>query len=363
MRKRGRRKAKNAARRRKEQVAGERRAPISLVTGASGRLGRHLVPALLAMGERVRVLHRRSEKPPSYPEGVEVVFGDITDRSSLEAAVADVDYVYHLAAIVSHSAPPEVLLEVNYEGTRNLLDACARKAYSLKRFIYVSSISVYGKKPAALPANEETPLNPSDWYGKTKAMAEEAVMQYAGRMPVVILRPAVIYGEGFDEAYLPVLAALEKGRMQIIGSGQNVIPFVHVKDVVRALILASRAEKAPGNVYIIASPERMTQRDILRIACRSLGVPFPRSSVPVWVAMLRLMLANIMSALAGGKPKLLEEHLDTISANRYFDVSKAERELGFRASVKLEDGIKEMVEYYRRKVVSHEDWKDREIHQ
>jgi len=326
-------------------------APLSLVTGASGRLGRHLVAALLARGERVRVLQRKSEKPPTYPEGVEVVIGDITNRGSLEAAVTDVDYVYHLAAIVSHTAPPDILLEVNYSGTRNLLDACAKKAHKLKRFVYVSSISVYGKHPATLPANEETPINPSDWYGKTKAIAEEVVMQYAGRIPVVIIRPAVIYGEGFDEAYLPVLASLEKGKMRIIGSGQNIIPFVHVNDVVRALILASRAQNAPGNVYVIASKERITQHEILRIACKYLGVAQPKSRVPVWLAKLRLKVANALSSLAGRKPKLLEEHIDTISANRYFDVSKAEKDLGFRASVAFEDGMKEMVDYYRRKKV------------
>jgi len=180
-------------------------------------------------------------------------------------------------------------------------------------------------------------------------MAEEAVRQYSGKIPVVILRPAVIYGEGFDEAYLPVLAALEKGRMTVIGKGDNVIPFVHASDVVRALTLASTAQKAPGNTYIIASSERKTQREILGIACKYLGVEPPGSSTPVWLAKLRLKLANLLSFFTQRKQALLEEHIETISANRYFDTSKAEKELGFRASMRLEDGIREMVEYYRKK--------------
>ena len=326
--------------------AGPERAPLNLVTGASGRLGSFLLGALLAKKERVRVLQRRGA-PASYPKGVEIAYGELADRAALEKAVDGVDRVFHLAALVSHSASPEALLEVNYKGTRNLMDACRARAFSLSRFVYISSIAVYGKSIETLPATEETPLNPSDWYGKSKAMAEEVVMQYAERIPVVVIRPAVIYGEGFDEAYLPMLSALEKGKMPLIGKGNNVIPFVHVKDVVRGILLASASENAPGNAYILASDERKTQREIYAIACKHLGVSPPNGSSPAWLVKLKLRLANLSAALSGKKPKLLEEHIDTISANRYYSIDKARVDLGYRPQVRLEEGIGEMVEYYR----------------
>jgi dihydroflavonol-4-reductase len=322
--------------------------PLSLVTGATGRLGKYLVRALLSKGERVRVLHRQSSTPAEFPQGAQIAYGDLTDRQSLERAVEDVDCVYHLAALVSHSARPNQLLAANYEGTQNIIDACKTKGFALKRFVYVSTISVYGKSIETLPADEATPTNPSDWYGRTKAMAEGVVAQYSSKIPTVILRPAVIYGEEFDEAYLPVLSALEKGRMQMIGNGSNIIPFIHAIDVVRALLLAAKAEKAPGNTYVIASPERKTQREILALASRHLGVQPPTGATPVWLAKLKLKAANLLPFIFG-KPKILEEHIDTIAANRYFSTEKAEADLGFRATVGLEQGIKEMVEYYRKR--------------
>jgi len=321
--------------------------PLCLVTGAGGRLGRYLVEAMLSIGWRVRVLHREFESQQQYPEGVQIVYGDLTKKASLEPAVQDVDYIYHLAALVSHSAPINDLLEVNYRGTQNLIDVSRTRAYTLKRFIYVSTISVYGKSMERLPADEETPLNPSDGYARSKRMAEGVVMQYSDKMPVVILRPAVIYGKSFDEAYLPVLAALERGKMPIIGSGDNTIPFIHATDVVRALLLAATSDRAQGNIYVIAPRERRTQREILELASKHLGVNPPRRRMPLWRVKLGLKIGRLLSIITRKRPKLLEEHLDTMAADRYFDTSKAEKELGFKPIVKLDDGMKEMVEYYK----------------
>lgn len=323
--------------------------PLSLVTGASGRLGNYLVRALLERGERVRVLQRKSGKQADFPKGVEVVYGDLLDRQSLEKAAEDVDYVYHLAALVNPSARFEDLLDVNYRGTRNLLEACRSKAFHLRRFVFVSSISVYGKELAEIPANEETATNPTDNYGKSKMLAEQAVEQYVEKIPFVILRPAVIYGTGFDEAYLPILAALEKRKMSVVGSGKNAIPLIHATDVVRAMLLASRAEKAIGNKYVIATGERLMQSQIFEIACHHLGVRSPGSCTPIWMARLKLRLANLFSALAGKRPKMTEDYIDILASNRIFKIDKAREELGFEPKVRLEDGIAEMVEYYRSK--------------
>ena len=320
--------------------------PLSLVTGAGGRLGQYLVKALIEKGDRVRALHRPG-KPQLYPAGVEVFEGSLADRKALQSAVDGVDYVYHLAALVNHSAPIEALLDANYRGTANLLEACKAKAYRLKRFIYISSISVYGKEIEELPANERTEPNPTDNYGKSKLMAEQVVMQYSGRMPTVILRPAVVYGRGFNEAYLQVLGALESGKMPIIDGGRNVIPFVHVLDVVQAMLLAVDEEKAVGNAYVISGGENLTQKQIFEIACRKLGVPPPRNGTSRWMLNLKLGLANFVAKFVGNKPAVTGEYLDVIATDRSFDISKARKELGYSPKIRLEEGIGEMVEYYR----------------
>ena len=320
---------------------------LNLVTGATGRLGRHLVRALLDMGEKVRVLVRQGEGA-QVPEGTEAVYGNIVNRHILDAAVEDVDYVYHLAALLDRGASFEDLLEVNYRGTRNLLDACLERGYRVARFVYVSSTAVYGKELTRMPADEETETNPTDNYGKSKLLAEEAVMQYADKLPVVILRPAVIYGPGFNEGFHAVLGALEKGRMCIIGKGDNVIPLVHVRDVVRALILAAKSEKARGRVYNICSHENRTQRQLLEMASRLLGVPAPTKCRPKYLVKLQLRIDNLIARLTGRRPKMVEEYIDVLASNRLFDITRAKNELGFEPSVKLEEGMAEVVEEYRK---------------
>lgn len=318
--------------------------PLSLVTGGCGRLGRYLAKELLARGERVRVLQHSKGSWQGCPKGAEIASGDLLDRASLDKAVEDADYVYHLAALVNPEARFEDLLNVNYRGTRNLLEACRSKSYHLKRFIFISSVSVYGKELAEQPADEGTEPNPTDNYGKSKMMAEQAVGQYGEKIPYVILRPAVVYGEGFDEAYLPILSALKKGRMSIIGSGDNHIPFVHASDVIQAMLLASRAEKAVGNTYVIASDESMTQQQVFWIACRNLGVSPPRGHSWPRLVKLRLRIARIF-----GRPRITEDYIDILTSNRVFKIDKAKEDLGFKPKVGLEEGIKEMVDYYRSK--------------
>jgi dihydroflavonol-4-reductase len=328
----------------------KKEAPLSLVTGASGRLGSYLVKALLEKGERVRVLHRQGSSA-EYPEGVEVAEGDLADKESLLRAVDGTEYVYHLAALVSYTAPLEELLDVNYRGTRNLLEACRSRAYRLRRFVFVSSISVYGKEIDSLPANEGTEMQPSDNYGVSKMMAEQVVAQYGAKVPAAILRPAVIYGEGFDEAYIPVLKALEGGKMQLIDGGKNVIPFVHVLDVVQAILLAAKADRAGGNTYVIAGGERLTQKQVFEIACKYLGVQPPASGTSSGMLKFKLGIAKFFGKLSGSEPQMIGDYIDVLAADRQFDIAKAKAELGYAPRVKLEDGIREMVEYYRRKKV------------
>jgi nucleoside-diphosphate-sugar epimerase len=321
--------------------------PLVLVTGAGGRLGRHLLKLLLNEKYRVRVLARAGAEI-SFPQGVEVFPGDITHIQTIRHAVEGVAMVFHLAALVDYASSQEKLFDVNVEGTMNLLETCSEAAPNLKRFVYCSSTSVMGKELAELPANEKTECIPTDDYGLSKLMAEKVVMEYSKKLPVVIIRPAVIYGEGFDEGYFPVLKLLKHHRMRIIDSGNNVIPFVHAKDVARALLLAAESKKAVGQTYIITGGEQMTQKEIFEIAAKELGVKAPHRNIPRFFLELEAQLSSLRSFLGGKKPSFSMEDISVLSSHRVFDISKAKKELGYAPQVRLEEGIKEMVEYYRR---------------
>ena len=337
------------------------RKPLVLVTGAGGRLGRYLVNLLLDGKYRVRVL-ARAGADVSFPEGVDIFPGDITHILTICHAVEGVDIVFHLAALVDYVSSEEKLFEVNVEGTRNLLKACEEFAPNLKRFVYCSSTSVMGKELAEIPANEKTECLPTDDYGLSKLMAEKVVMEYSKKIPVTIVRPAVIYGEGFDESYFPVLRLIKHHKMRIIDSGGNVIPFVHAKDVARAFLLAAESRKAIGQTYIITGAEQMTQKEVFEIAAKEMGVKPPTRHIPRFMVEIEIQLSYLKSLLGGKKSKISLEDIAVLSSHRIFDISKARKELGYSPQIRLEEGIKEMVEYYRRGAFYAEHGKSGKIH-
>lgn len=311
-----------------------------LVTGGAGRIGKHLVKALLASGEKVRVLVKRSDvKSPEDVNGAEIAEGDLLDISSLENALKGVDTIYHLAAVVDYFAPKKRMWDVNVEGTKNLVEVC-RKA-GTEKIIYLSSTAVYGKKLAQIPADEQTLCKPSNFYGKTKLAAEKIVLANNG----IVLRSADAYGSGFEEGYYLVFSMLERG-MCIIGSGKNRIQYIEIRDLIDALLLARNAKQG---VYLIAGSDVKTQEELFALCCKFLGCGSPQKRIALWQMRLLVWLSLLASKLKRRRPKLLQEYIDKLAADRVFSTDKAKKELGWKPSISYEQGLKEMIEEYKSK--------------
>ena len=169
---------------------------IALVTGVNGFIGAHLVSELLSRGYEVRGLVRYSSDLSSLRElPVSLFIGDVREPETLVAPVKDVDYVFHLAAALMVTNR-EAFEQVNSQGTVNLLKAVERHAAgTLKRFLFVSSQAAAGPARDVTPLDETAPPHPISWYGTSKHRAEEAVLSYADRVPVTIVRPSSVYGE------------------------------------------------------------------------------------------------------------------------------------------------------------------------
>jgi nucleoside-diphosphate-sugar epimerase len=275
----------------------------------------------------------------TYMKDVEIVHGNILDPECVRRAVENIDVIYHLAAIVDYGpAPKTIMYNVNVEGTRNMLSHS-----KAKKFIYLSTTSVYGKRMKENPARESTPYNPYSFYGRTKILAEKMVLDKGG----IILRSPVIYGEGFNEGFGVVLSQLEKGRMPIIGSGGNLIQWIHISDLVQALLLAKDRGKA-GEIYLVAGKEAKTQRELFSILARCLGAKEPDRKISKLLALSMAHYSTVSARIKGKKPKLLPEHISRIAGDRTFDISKSERELGFHPQIGYEIGAKEIVDEYLR---------------
>lgn len=256
----------------------------TLVTGGAGFIGSHLVEALLKRGQQVRVLDNFSTGHAAnlaHLSGIDVISGDVRDEALVDSLVREVDYVLHLAAVVSvpqSMSDPVLTNAVNIDGTLNLLNA-ARK-HGLKRLVLSSSCAVYGDNDD-LPLKESSQTRPLSPYAATKLIGEVYCQTYqrAYGVPTVCLRYFNIYGHRQDPNG-PYAAAIPKfiQRLKnhqppiIYGDGTQTRDFVYVADVVRANLLACEQEGAIGQVFNITTGRGVSLLELMEELSDLLGV-------------------------------------------------------------------------------------------
>jgi len=290
--------------------------------GASGKLGR----AILAKTGAVPVVRR----------GHGLKGEAVTDYSpeNLKKTLAGASVII-IAAGSTDTLDRKKMREANVDLAKKVVDA----APATSRIIFAGSVSVYGKTPERLPADEQTPARPDSDYAKSKYEAERIV---AGFPNHVIFRIGTLYGPQFED-YNRVLSMIERGKMRIVGDGKNRVPFVHVDDVADAF----RKALAKGSgVYVLAG-EPLTQAEILSIASSELSVEAPKKRVPRAIAMFAAALSEIGYRFGGKRPKLTREHVAVLGYDRAFDCARAKAELGFSPRP-LENGIRETVREYKK---------------
>ncbi len=321
----------------------------ALVTGATGFIGSHLVDALLAHGVEVRCLVRRqsnrrwlSEKP------VELVEGSLTAPESLPAAVQGVDIVYHVAGLVAARSEAE-FMRGNRDATVNLVEAVLRHTPQLQRFVFLSSLAAVGPASSlSEPVTEETPYHPITAYGRSKRAAEEYVLSVADRIPVTVIRPPAVYGPR-DAATLPFFRSVRLGFAPLIGFREKYLSLVHIRDLVRGILLAAASERAVGRVYFISSEEYYTWAQLTEAARVAIGRRRVwRLRVPHAVVMGIASVAEVAGWLTRRPPVFdFEKGLDIVQAYWICSPERACKELGYRQTVGLVEGMKEAVAWYR----------------
>jgi GDP-4-dehydro-6-deoxy-D-mannose reductase len=302
----------------------------SLVIGAQGFIGSHLVDFLLARGDHVVAAGRSS---PPVREGVLNRRLDILDAQSVQSLLAECqpDEVYHLAA---QSFPtvswedPKATFRVNVDGTLNVLDAL-RDTQKPARMVFASSSSIYAQHPEEQPIREDGPLLPSSPYGVSKLAAEQLVRLYALRdgLPAVIVRPFFLIGPrkigDVCSDWARSIAEVERGmRAELsVGNLDVVRDFLPVEDGVRGLALAAERGRS-GESYNISSGRGVNLREVLGLFAASAGC-----AVPVRI-----------------DPNLLRPVDERVKIG---DNSRL-RALGWTPSDGVGDAIKRTLEYWRR---------------
>jgi nucleoside-diphosphate-sugar epimerase len=304
-----------------------------LVTGGAGYFGSILVERAVAAGHRVRVL----DLAP-IDGGVEVVVGDIRDRAAVEAACEGVDVVFHNVAQVPLARDVDLFRSVNVVGTANLLVAARRSGVA--KVVHTSSSAVYGI-PERNPVTEDTPPRPLEPYGRAKLEAEALCGEAAATgLDVTIVRPRTILGHG----RLGIMAALfelvaEGAPVFVLGAGDNRYQFVHADDLADGCL---RAAERPGSTsYNIGASEFGTMRQTLQALVDHAGTGSRVRSMPAAPARAA------MRALARtGQAPFAPYHWLLYGESLWFDTTKAERELGWRAHHSNESMVIESYEWF-----------------
>jgi len=275
---------------------------ITLVTGASGFIGKHLVARLVAAGVQVRAT---GLMPPdaSYFDrlGVEFVPSDLREPGTLMGLFDNVERVFHLGAICNFSTPYEQLYPINVLGvervTRSALEA------GVRRYVHVGSTSVYGPY-RGIPFREDAQRDPQDSYGRSKRDGEDVVWRRIQEgLPAIVTRPCTVYGPGCNDGAGKVFSR-PTSIPAIPGTGRQRLSNVRVEDVAAAVVHLSQSDAAIGKAFNIADDSHPTVEEALRIAARTFGVPPPRWHVPIavlkvfaridgWIAKRRKRIADL----------------------------------------------------------------------
>ena len=319
---------------------------LVLVTGATGAVGPGVVRAFLADGAAVRTLSTTRTTDGLLPPEADVRVGDITDVESVRAAMAGVDVVVHLAALLHQFQPSPELSKrferVNVQGTANVVRAALDQG--VRRIVFLSTSAVYG--PSARLIDESCTPHPDTEYGRTKLAAEHLVLAAAvqGRQVGTVLRPAAVYGVRIKGNYRRLALAIARRRYLPIGPGANRRTIVHDRDLSQAILLASSHPAAAGAVFNVTDGSVHTLAQIVAAIHRALGRRPPRFHVPLGVARVGAAVSERVFGLAGRTPPLSTAMLEKYSEDTVVDGGLIQRTLGFRPEVDLESGWKETMQ-------------------
>lgn len=320
-----------------------------LVTGGTGFTGKALVRRLIEMGHQVVALdYKEGLKTREIREwGAEVVLGSVTDMDAVRRAVDGAEVVHHVAAAFREMDVPERhYYEVNVEGTRNVLqaalDAGARKV------VCCSTCGVHGNVDHP-PAGEDAPIQPADYYQRTKWEAEPVAREFFERgLRTTILRPAAIYGPGDPERFYLIYKRVASGTFPMFGNGRTLYHPLYIDNLVDAFLLAMEDGKGEGEAYLIADEQYLEIEDLVRRVGKALGIEVKVPHYPVWPVVVAGHIVEKACKPFGINPPIFPRRVDWYRQNRAFRIDKAKRDLGYQPRVGIDEGLRRTAEWYRR---------------
>ncbi len=313
---------------------------MNLITGATGFIGSHLVDALLASGQPVRVLARPNGGKPKPQENLEVFAAPLTAQG-LTRAAEGCSVVYHLAGITRGNTQAEFMW-ANAEGTRVAAIGAARAG---ARLVYVSSLAAAGTGTITNPRKISDTPAPITVYGQSKLEGEIRV-QETPNLEWCILRPPGVYGER-DKDFLFAFQAANRGFFPILGNPTRAYTLVYVHDLVAAIIACGEHPAAVGQTYFAGHPEPVSYNTILETLARLVEKPFNPISLPNGLLEVAASAGELGRFF--GQVGLINKsrQKDLLSPGWVCDVSAIESDLGVVCGTGLEVGFTKTLAWYK----------------
>ncbi|MGA2517624.1 MAG: hopanoid-associated sugar epimerase [Thermodesulfobacteriota bacterium] len=322
----------------------------TLITGAAGFVGSAVLRQLLAAGHNVRALVRpKSDRRNLTGLPVEIVNGDISDRQSLDRAMAGCSTLFHVAGDYRlWLLKPGEMYETNVIGTRNIM--LAAMDAGIKRVVYTSSVATLGVTLNGSPADEDTPVSLKDMIGhykRSKFMAEAEVKRLADEqgLPIIIVNPSTPVGPR-DIKPTPtgrIIVDAASGRMPAyVDTGLNL---VHVDDVAIGHLLALERGKL-GDRYILGACN-MTLKEIFCTVGRLTGQNPPKICLPHALVFPIACMSEAWARLVSRRePRVSLTGVRLARKRMFFSIEKAKRFLGFNPRP-IEEALRDAVDWFR----------------
>jgi len=309
---------------------------IVAITGGTGFIGKHLIARHVARGDQVRYLTRRKTM-----KDIPGAFANIGSLGSsideLRQFVRGADVLYHCAAELRSEA---AMHNTNVLGTANLLAAASGE---IGRWVQLSSTGIYASERHG-DIREDAEINPVNAYEKSKAASDNLVCAAAEKqnLPCVVLRPSNVYGTDMpNQSLFQLIRMIDGGMFFFIGRHGAVANYIHVENVVDALVLCATSV-LPGNgrAYIVS--DHRTLEDFVGTIATALKKKPPQKRLPE-------SLVRAVAALAGSIPKfpLTSSRVDALTSRTIYRADRIESELGYRNKISMEEGIGELTRYWK----------------
>lgn len=317
-----------------------------LITGGTGFVGSHLLETLAPQPFDLRVLVRKADDVARLSaRGVRCIQGDMSDAAALARAVADVDVVFHVAAVTKAHAEA-VYERVNGQGTRALVAAIRAAPSRPRRLVYLSSLAAVG------PARDGQPVGVDDWprpltaYGRSKLAGELACRSLMDETEVVILRAPVVYGPRDRDFFLLFQLAM-RGIFLMPKGTEGLLQLIHVHDLVDALIRAATLAKVAG-IYHIAEARPYSRTDLVSGIAHALGRRVRTVRVPHWLVRLAAGCSEVGAAMIGRTTIFNRDKVQELLAPSWLcETAAARQDLCFEARIPLPEGLTRTAAWYR----------------